>query len=123
MLRNYLSIAWRIMTRHRLYTSINVIGLAIGICSCLAIWSITRYELRFDKFHPGRERLYRLVSTRKMTNGEIGHWGDVAEPTVPQARLDISGLEAIARFHNYDATVTIPGVHGQVTKIPKAGGT
>ena len=37
MLRNYLTIAWRNLRKHKLYTAINVVGLAIGIAACVVI--------------------------------------------------------------------------------------
>ncbi|HEY4111901.1 ABC transporter permease [Puia sp.] len=120
MWKNYLTIAWRTMTRHKLYTAINVIGLAIGICSCLAIWTITHYELSFDTFHPDSERIYRLVNTHNQLAGEEAHWPNLSEPAAAQIRKEITGLETVAQFHNYNASVTIPGNHGQQKKIPKA---
>ena len=121
MLKNYFSIAWRTMVRHKLYTTINVVGLSIGICACLAIWAIAHYELSFDKFHPDRERIYRVVSESRSMSGVMDYWGDVPEPTAEQARKELSGIELIADFHNYDATVTIPGLQGRMKKFPKAG--
>jgi len=118
MWKNYLTIAWRNMTRHKLYTIINVTGLAIGICSCLAIWTITHYELGFDTFHPDKDRVYRLVNSHKELSGGYAHWPNLCEPAAPQIRKEITGLETVAQFHNYNASVTIPRDHGQQKKIP-----
>jgi putative ABC transport system permease protein len=118
MWKNHLVIAWRNMTRHKLYTFINVIGLAVGICSCLAIWTITHYQLSFDTFHPDKERIYRLVNTHKENSGDIAHWPNLCEPAAPQMRKELTGLETVAWFHNYTASITIPGDHGQQKKIP-----
>ena len=122
MLKNYLVIAWRTMTRHKLYTFINVIGLAIGICSCLAIATIAHYELSFDTFHPDKERIYRLVNTHKQLGSDDAHWGNLNEPAPDAIRKEISGLETVAQFHNYNASITIPGDHGHQKKIPKVAG-
>ena len=120
MWKNYLVIAWRNMTRHKLYTAINVIGLAIGICSCLAIWTITHYELGFDKFHPDTDRVYRLVNSHKQLSGEMAHWPNLCEPAAPQIRKEITGLETVAQFRLYHAAVTVPGDHGGQKKIPRS---
>jgi len=120
MWKNYLVIAWRNMTRHKLYTAINIIGLAIGICSCLAIWTITRYELGFDTFHPDKERIFRLVNSHKELSGDYAHWPNLCEPAAPQIRKEIAGLETVAQFRLYHAAVTIPGGHGAQKKIPKS---
>ncbi|UFH57809.1 permease prefix domain 2-containing transporter [Spirosoma sp. KNUC1025] len=58
MLPTYLKIASRKLIRNKLYSFINVVGLALGICACLVIYLITRYEFSFDKFHPDLGRIY-----------------------------------------------------------------
>jgi putative ABC transport system permease protein len=40
MLKNYFRIATRILARNKLYTTINVLGLALGICGCMIIWLV-----------------------------------------------------------------------------------
>jgi ABC-type antimicrobial peptide transport system permease subunit len=110
------------MIRHKLYTAINVIGLAVGICSCLAIATIVHYHLSFDTFHPDRDRIYRLVNSHKQVGMDDAHWGNLNEPAPVQIRKEITGLETVARFHNYNAAVTIPGDHGSQKKIPKTTG-
>ncbi len=53
MIATYFKIAWRTLTAAKLYTLINVLGLALGICACLLIWLITQYEFSFDRVPPG----------------------------------------------------------------------
>ena len=122
MWKNYLIIAWRNMTRHKLYTAINVIGLAVGICSCLAIGTIVHYQLSFDTFHADKERIYRLVNTHKQLGSDDAHWPNLCEPAAPQIRKEITGLETVAQFHNYNAAVTVPGEHGTQKKFPRVPG-
>ena len=120
MWKNYTVIAWRNMTRHKLYTAINVIGLAVGICSCLAIATIVHYHLNFDTFHADRDRIYRLVNSHKQVGMDDAHWGNLNEPAPVQIRKEITGLETVARFHNYNAAVTVPGLDGE--PYPPASG-
>ena len=65
MLKNYFQIAWRNISRHKIYTLINVTGLAFGICACLVIYLINSYDLSFDRFHPDGNRIYRIVGEAK----------------------------------------------------------
>ena len=60
MIKNYFSIAWRMMTRNMVYTIINVLGLTLGISACIIVYLVVSYELSFDKFHPDKDRIYRL---------------------------------------------------------------
>lgn len=122
MIRNFLVVAWRNIVRHKGYTAIHVVGLGVGICACMAIWAITHYELSFDKFHPDRDRIYRVVTEMEITSGEHKHWGDIAEPATPAIRKELTGIETVAQFHNFNPAITIPGEHGQMTRIPKVEG-
>jgi putative ABC transport system permease protein len=106
MFRNHFKIAWRNIARHKLYTGIKVLGLALGICACIVIWIVTRYEFSFDNFHPDKERIYRVGSKMK-----IFDWYDNdLPPPVPEAmRKEISGLEAVTCFFPYwNPGITIP---------------
>ncbi len=60
MLKSYLKIAFRNMTRQKLYTGINIGGLAIGIAASLIIILFVMNELSFDRFHENADRIYRI---------------------------------------------------------------
>jgi putative ABC transport system permease protein len=122
MLKNFLTVAWRNIQRHKGYAFIHVLGLGVGICACMSIWTITHYELSFDKFHPDRDRIYRVVTEIGQTSGEHAYWGDVPEPAEPAIRAELTGLETVAQFHNINPMITIPGEHGQVRQILKIDG-
>jgi putative ABC transport system permease protein len=61
MLANYLRIAWRNLKKHKVFSFINITGLAVGMACCLLIFLWVQDELGFDRFHPNHERLYRTV--------------------------------------------------------------
>ncbi|MDZ4699142.1 MAG: ABC transporter permease [Rhodothermales bacterium] len=61
MLKNYLKIALRTMRQQKLYSGLNILGLALGIGCFLLIASFIRYELSYDRFHPGADRVFRIV--------------------------------------------------------------
>jgi len=63
MLLNYIKIAFRNMVRQKFYSSINIIGLAIGIGCCLLIFLFVRNELSYDKFHQNAGNIYRVYVT------------------------------------------------------------
>ena len=70
MFSNYLKIGWRNIRRNKVYSFINVLGLAMGICACIVIYLITGYDLSFDKFHPDGDRIYRIVGEFQQGSGE-----------------------------------------------------
>jgi len=60
MFRNYLKIAWRNTLRSITYSSINMIGLAAGLCSFIVILLYLNYELSYDKWSPEMDKVYRV---------------------------------------------------------------
>src|SRR5687767_2622529 len=60
MLLNYLKIAGHNFIKHRLYSVINVLGLAVGLACCLLIFLYVADEFSFDRQHPDAERSYRF---------------------------------------------------------------
>lgn len=63
--------ALRSFRRHRGYAAINVVGLSIGIASCLVIGLFVRDELSYDRFHEAGDRIYRVTVTRSFPNGTV----------------------------------------------------
>jgi hypothetical protein len=57
MIRNYLTVAWRTLVRHKAYSFINVFGLAVGMAAALLIGLWVRQELSYDKFHKNHDRV------------------------------------------------------------------
>ena len=61
MIKNYLKIALRNIIKHKGISSINVVGLAIGIACSILILLFVTHELSYDKFHEKADRIYRLA--------------------------------------------------------------
>lgn len=60
MFRNYFKMAWRNTVRSITYSSINMIGLAAGLCSFIVILLYMNYELSYDKWSPELDKVYRV---------------------------------------------------------------
>ena len=116
MLKNYIKIGWRNITRHKLYTIINVAGLALGICACLVIYLITSYEFGFDTFHPDKERIYRIVGEIQLGSGEKEFLNCVISD-VADFQKAIPGFEATSGYHLYGEKITIPVRDGPAKKF------
>ncbi|HMH65065.1 MAG TPA: ABC transporter permease, partial [Rhizomicrobium sp.] len=63
MFRNYLIIALRNIVRHKLYSAINIGGLAVGLACVIFVLLFIRDELSYDKWIPGTQNLYRVEKT------------------------------------------------------------
>ncbi len=68
MFKNNLKIALRSLLKQKVYTLINVLGLSVGITSCMLIVLFVRNEFSFDTFFADKERIYRMVLERKYPN-------------------------------------------------------
>jgi predicted permease len=68
MFANYLRTAWRNLVKHKVFSFINIAGLAVGMACCILIFLWVKDELSFDRFHQDHERLYRAV------NRQEGQW-------------------------------------------------
>ena len=69
MLKNYFKIAWRNLVKGKLYSIINIIGLAVGIACCLLIGLYIYQELRYDTFHKKANQIYRVNYSSNSSSG------------------------------------------------------
>ena len=60
MWRNYLTVGLRALAKNRAYAAINIIGLALGIASCLMILSFVRYEFSYDSWLPDANTVFQV---------------------------------------------------------------
>jgi putative ABC transport system permease protein len=109
MVKNYLKMAWRNMVRHKVFTVLNVLGLALGICACIVIYQVSHYELSFDRFHPGGERVYRVMGDVTENTGDRLHFARLSYLWPRLARTGLSGLAAIAGCVPYNAQIGVTG--------------
>ncbi len=70
MIKNYLKIAIRNLVKQKYFTTINIIGLALGIASSILIFLWISHEISYDKYHPDYKNIYRLTTDASL-NGQI----------------------------------------------------
>ena len=63
MFKNYFKTAWRNLWKNKIYSVINIVGLAIGMAACIVILLFVFYEKSFDNFHT--KNIYRLNEVQK----------------------------------------------------------
>jgi len=114
MIKNQLLFALRRLGRHKLTTSINVLGLTLGILSCVVIYLYVSFEFSFDKFHADADKIYRLVVPT--TGGNEGDNAGMAEPVGPTLRRETTGLSAVTTLRTIASRVLIP-IQGQPVRV------
>lgn len=116
MLKNYLKTAFRNLWRKRGSTTINIIGLSLGIAGSLILFLIVSRHSSFDSFHSKADRIYRIAHGSKGNDGERFTAG--CPNTLPDAlRNDFPELEQVV-FTSYrsGALILIPQANGEASK-------
>jgi putative ABC transport system permease protein len=98
MLKNYITIAIRNLARHKVYSFINIAGLAIGMACCALIMLYVQHELRYDDFHSKGDRIYRVWREFLGDDGSVRFHPGVSGPLAPALMRDFPEVENAIRF-------------------------
>ena len=97
LLNNYLKIAWRNVKRHKLYSFINIAGMAMGIACCILILLWVHQEMSWDRFHEHANEIY-LVSQKQYD----GHLTPVTPaPLATFLKAEFPEVKNAARYMMY----------------------
>src|SRR5690606_18743970 len=108
MLKNYIKTILRHLWRQRLFTVLNVLGLAIGISASWIIYRMVDYEFSFDKKHPDSEQIFQIVSRASSSDGTEGGFAGVSKGLLSPLLNDISGLKAVVpMYYRYSEIASI----------------
>lgn len=99
MWKNHLKIAWRNLKKGKLYTSINIFGLSLGLLAFLFILLYVQDELSYDKYSPYSDRIYRIDFHGRLGDQEISSAQNAA-PLCPTLQKDYPEVEAFVRFRS-----------------------
>src|SRR5690606_6470629 len=91
MTSNYIKTTLRHLWRNRLFTALNVLGLAIGISACWIIYRVVNHEFSYDDGVPNREHIYQVVSAFSPDNKMAG----VSPPLYRGIQAEVPGLERV----------------------------
>lgn len=97
MLKNYLKIAFRNLFKNKVYSFINIFGLAVGLASCIIILLYVTHELSYDKHHENADRIYR-VTTHIDFAGNFGEYAAAPAPMGPTLLTDFPEVETMVRL-------------------------
>jgi len=87
MIRNHFIAAWRNLKKNKLFSLINVAGLAIGMAACLLILQYVSFELSYDRFNANAENIYRVTNDRYQ-NGKLVQHGTITYSGIGKALKD-----------------------------------
>ncbi|MCK5699687.1 MAG: ABC transporter permease, partial [Cyclobacteriaceae bacterium] len=109
MIKNYLTIAFRNMSRQKVYTFINLSGLSVGIAACILILLYVQNELSYDKYLKDHERIFRVSRSWLNADGKVNlHLGHLAPPFSPLLAMDYEGtIEHSVRLLNFSPLMAV----------------
>jgi putative ABC transport system permease protein len=96
MFRSYFLSAIRNLTKHKMYTLINVLGLAIGLTSFILIGFYVAHELSYDRFHKNADRIARVTMEYSM-GGTMEKAATTGTKVGPQFSRSFPSVEAFTR--------------------------
>ncbi len=102
MLRNYFKTAFRNMRRNKLFTGLNIFGLATGLACSILIFLWVQDELSYDRFNPGADKIFRLTARVKAIDAAAVPYG-FAEGI----KKEISGIKNVTKVHSDQKIVTV----------------
>ena len=105
MLKNYFVTAVRSLRKYRGYTAINVLGLAVGMATCLLVINIVRDQKSYDTFHASADNIIRLISRVEEIYGP--DWiASSPAPVGPALEAAYDEVEASVRFSKFSSTAS-----------------
>ncbi|MCU0367304.1 MAG: ABC transporter permease [Cyclobacteriaceae bacterium] len=99
MLQSYVKIALRNLARNKVYTFINIFGLALGVACCLLLSLYIQDEMSYDKHHKNLENIYRITTQFESEKG-IDKQGSSSPPIAPSLMEELIEVESAARALN-----------------------
>ncbi len=97
MLGNYLKVALRVFKRQKGYSFINILGLAVGMASCLLILLWVHDEASYDRYHEKADSLYR-ITYEEIIGGAYDHYAVPPFPAAPAFKEEIPEVAAFTRL-------------------------
>ena len=119
LFKNHALIAIRMMNKHKLFTSINILGLTLSMIIGLVLITIIIDQKSFDKFHSNYDRIYRITTKSQFLSYEPGR---MATTTIPLSEeLSRDHIEELVRIRRSLNTDLISGSEAKTKTISVNG--
>lgn len=97
MLKNFIKIALRNIISQKLYSAVNILGLAIGLGVCLLILGVVNNDLRFEDTHKNKDHIYRVDGKYAIRDSQIP-MAPIVSGLGPALREAIPEIEKVVRI-------------------------
>ncbi|MEE4198065.1 MAG: ABC transporter permease [Bacteroidales bacterium] len=106
MLKNYFITAFRNLTKNKIFSTINILGLSIGISACLLISLYVNYERSYDKHIDRIDQLYRVLYERETETGEMVQFASASPNVGPTITEKIPEILKFARAYKVEGVLS-----------------
>ena len=97
MIKNYFKIALRKLWKYKVFSLINIMGLAVGMTACFLIYLYVHFETSYDAFHTKANRIYRIITDIK-TPSDLLQWSSTSAPMAINMQKDFPEVESAVRI-------------------------
>jgi len=104
LLKNYFKVAFRNMLKHKVYSAVNIFGLAIGMTCCALILLYVQHELRYDTFHEKGNQIYRVLRETTNDDGSKTVGSGISGPFASALLQNFPEVEDVVRVTSTVAT-------------------
>jgi putative ABC transport system permease protein len=113
MLRNYFTIAYRNLTKHKAFSFTNSLGLAVGMAACLLVLQYVVFEFSYDTFHTQTDHIYRLAGRRFVSGQLDGESAQSYYAAGPALQKEVPGIAQYTRVRTWYGNTMVSHLAGQ----------
>ena len=98
MLKNYLKISIKNLSRYKGYSLLNILGLAIGLAAFFMVLLFVKMETSYDRFHEKADRIFRITAEYIDDSGRSDHWATTDHQLAPLLEANFPEIEQTMRI-------------------------
>ncbi|MEM8939613.1 MAG: FtsX-like permease family protein [Bacteroidota bacterium] len=102
MLKNYVITIWRQIRKNKLFSFINIFGLALGMAACLVIAQYVNFHYSFDDFHSKSDKIYRIENNTYQNGESLGRGINTSDPMTEALKEESRHIASIGKFYEYN---------------------
>jgi putative ABC transport system permease protein len=110
VIKHYFKIAIRNLAKNKIFSFINILGLAVGMGVCLLIYQYVYFEMSYYRFHSNAQNTYRLTQTTVRSGEDLGKVVFTTFGLGPRGKETIPEIRDFARVHDLDIDLVVTNV-------------
>lgn len=105
MFKNYFSVAWRNLLKHKTFTCLNLVGLSVAFAVAILLGMTAFFELSYDKFHENADNIHKVYWVGQTPKGPVANVTHSA-PLMDAIKSSVPGIEKTSRHLEQEAIIS-----------------